>query len=183
VSLFATARELEAELLPALDEFLGSPAGAQAAAAVAELDAGSVLVLRVSDPETAVWVDLAGAQSGIGDRDDAAAHLAVDADSIHHLAMNQLSPAQVARAVEERRLDAGGSFELMLLLLRSLDALGAIWRETLAAHGREDLLAAPAPPATEIYEVASDYNHRQTYVPEWSSGAKRAVSKSTRRTD
>jgi hypothetical protein len=180
MSLFATADELGAELLPTLSAFLAGPAGDQARAAVAELDAGSVLVLRISGPRAVVWIDFAAGEVGAGERDDAAAQLAIDADSLHHLGMNRLAPAQVARAVEERRIDATGSFELMLLLLASLDPLGAVWRETLGAHGRDDLLDVPAPPATPIYSAPTD-TARQAYVPEWSARAKRAVSKSTRR--
>jgi hypothetical protein len=182
MSLFASAEDIEGELVPTLRDFLGSPAGAEAADAVRGLDAGSVMLLRISDPETAIWVDFASGEVGSGDRDDAASQLAIDADSVHHLGMNQLAPGQVARAIEERRVDATGSFELMLLLLRSLPPLGDVWRETLHAHDRDDLLGAPAPADTEIYAIDAK-SQRQGYVPPWSRFAKRAASNSTRRTE
>jgi hypothetical protein len=181
MSLFSSADDLEAELLPALRAFLGSPAGEQASAGVAELDAGSVMVLRVSDPEATFWLDFAAGEAGSGERDAAAAQLAIDADSVHHLGMNQLAAVQVARGIEERRIDATGSFELMLLLLRSLAALGDVWRDTLRAHVRDDLLSAPAPAEAEIFQLDTR-SHRQGHVPVWAAHAKRAVSKSTRRT-
>jgi hypothetical protein len=182
MSLFATAEDLETELLPTLREYLASPAGVEAAAAVKGLDAGSVVMLRITDPEATVWVDIASGEAGSGERDDAVSQLAIDADSIHHLGMNQLAPGQVARAIEERRIDATGSFELMLLLLRSLPPLGEVWQDVLRAHERQDLLEAPAPPEADIYTIEAE-SRRQGYVPPWSRFAKRAASKSTRRTD
>jgi hypothetical protein len=182
VSLFATADDLETELLQTLREYLASPAGDQARAAVAELDAGSVLALRISDPDATVWIDFAAGEAGTGERDDAAAEVKVDGDSMHHLGMNQLSPAQVARAVEERRIDGGGAFQLLLLLLQSLDPIGDVWRATLRAHDRDDLLTAPAPPAAEIYAVETDI-HRQGHLPPWAGKGRKAVSKSTRRAE
>jgi hypothetical protein len=180
--VFDSAEELEGELLPALRTFLASPAGEQAQAAVKEFAPGSVFALQITDPELDVWVDFASLEAGEGPREDASGRLLIDGDALHHLGMDQLSPAQVARAVEERRIDAKGSFELMLILLESLDPLGAVWRETLAAHGREDLLELPAPEATPIYTI-EETPTRQGHVPEWSAKARRAVSKSTRRND
>jgi hypothetical protein len=180
MSLFTSAEDLEGELLPALRAFLATPAGAEATVAVAGLDAGSVLVLQISDPETAVWIDFASGEVGTGDHDGAASQLSIDADSLHQLGMNRLAPVQVARAIEERRVDATGSFELMLLLLRSLPPLGEVWRDTLTAHGRGDLLDAPAPADTEVFAIDAK-SKRQGYVPPWSRFAKRAASNSTRR--
>jgi hypothetical protein len=180
MSIFGSAEELEGELLPALRVFLASPAGEAARSALKDGDPGAVVSLRVSDPEVDLWVDFAELEVGIGKREDAAGRLLIDGDSLHRLGMNQLEPAGVARAVEERLIDAQGSFEVMLVLLGSLDPLGAAWRETLAAHGREDLLELAAPEATPVYTIDEE-KARRSYVPEWSARAKRAVSKPTRR--
>jgi hypothetical protein len=180
VSVFGSGEELEGELLPALRAFLASPAGAAARSALEDDAPGAVVSLQVSDPELDLWVDFADLEVGIGEREDAAGRLLIDGDSLHHLAMNQLEPARVAEAIEERLIDAKGSFEVMLVLLGSLDPLGAAWRETLAAHGREDLLELAAPEPTPVYAIA-EQKLRRGYVPEWSARAKRAVSKPTRR--
>jgi hypothetical protein len=180
--IFASAEDLETPLVGALQGFLDSRSGEQATAAVRDLDAGSVIAIRVSDPDTDVWVDFEAGTAGLAEPSAWAAELIIDGDSIHHLALNQLAPVQVARAVEEHRLDASGSFEILLALVGSLDVLGEHWRASLRECGRENLLEVPAPPAAETYSVDTGLQ-RQGHKPPWAGHGKRAVSKPTRRAE
>ncbi|MQA91397.1 MAG: hypothetical protein GEU90_14410 [Gemmatimonas sp.] len=180
MSVFAAPQDLETHLVEAIQSFMESAAGERAAAAAREADAGSVIALHVADPDIAVWIDLDTRKAGAGRAEDPAAEVLVDADDLHHLALNQLAPVHIAKAIEERRLDASGAFELPLALLASLDALGEEWRRSLEKAGREDLIELTAPPAAETYAVETTLV-RQGHKPPWAGKGKRAVSHSTRR--
>lgn len=180
--LFESRQSLADELLPALRAFLGSPAAEQAQAALRESAPGMVIAMRVSDPELDVWVDFDALEAGEGRRDDAVSSVAIDADVLHFLGMDQLSPTQIARATEERWIDASGNFAALLILLDTLEGLGAAWRQTLGEHGREDLLGAEAPEPTPIYSI-DEMKVRYGYVPEYAAGSRRPPAKVTRRSE
>ncbi|MBS1881432.1 MAG: hypothetical protein JSS97_00575 [Actinobacteria bacterium] len=168
------------ELLPALRSFLGTPSAEQAGAALREHASGTVVALHCLEPTLDVWVDLASLEADQGARDDAVARVTVAADTLHHLGMDQLSPTQIARAVEERRLEASGDFAALLVLLEALEPLGVAWRATLADHGREDLVAAEIPEPTLVYEI-DETKVRYGYVPEYARGSRRPPGRTTRR--
>ncbi|MGD9734401.1 MAG: hypothetical protein AB7V58_02145 [Solirubrobacterales bacterium] len=178
--LFESRQSLSEELLPALRAFLASPAAEQAQAALREQAPGTVVAMRVSEPELDVWVDFDALEAGEAVRDDAVATVEIDADTLHFLGMDELSPTQIARATEERWINAGGNFAALLVLLDSLEPLGAAWRETLADHGREDLLGAEAPEPTAIYSI-DETKVRYGYVPEYAKGSRRPPAQVTRR--
>lgn len=180
--LFESSESLAAELLPALRSFLGSPAGEQAQAALREQAPGATIAMRVSDPGLDVWVDFDALEVGEGAREGATATVWIDADTLHFLGMDGLSPTQIARATEERWINATGNFAALLILLETLEPLGAAWRETLTEHGRDDLLEAEAPESTPIYAI-DEAKVRYGYVPEYASGSRRAPAKKTRRNE
>jgi hypothetical protein len=178
--LFESRQSLSDELLPALRAFLGSAAAEQAQAALREQASGTVVAMRVFDPELDVWVDFDALEAGEGIREDAAASVEIDADTLHFLGMDQLSPTQIARAIEERWINATGDFAALLVLLDSLAPLGAVWRETIGEHRREDLLGAEAPEPTAIYAI-DETKVRYGYVPEYAKGSRRPPAQVTRR--
>jgi hypothetical protein len=178
--LFDSPAALADELLPALRTFLGSPAGEQAQAALHESESGTLIALRVAEPDLDLWVDFGAREAGEGAREGATATVEVDADTLHFLGLDELSPTQIARAVEERWLNATGSFQALTVLLESIEALGTAWRETLTAHGREDLLEAEAPEPTTIYAI-DEAKVRYGYVPEYARASRRPPGRTTRR--
>ncbi|WP_406349306.1 hypothetical protein OHA44_37205 [Streptomyces sp. NBC_00144] len=162
MSYFAHAEELVGELRAALELFLSTPEGKEAAKTAASgFDKGEGLpdepsvVLVTSAPETATTLVL-------GDRprvEDGGTELAAqvqfqaDGNALHNLLLEKFDAGQIARAIEEKRLSVSGPPWALDALIVLAGALTGAYRASLEQRGRDDLLNTPAPPPAGVWEV------------------------------
>jgi hypothetical protein len=162
VSYFAQAEDLEAELRAALELFLATDEGHQAArAAVAGFDRGPGLpdeptvAITTRDPAVSMKLllgDRARVEAGAPD-EPAHVQFTTDADALHDLLAENYDAGQIARAVEEKRLAVAGPPWSLDALIVLAGAFAGCYRRSLEQRGRVDLLEAALPAAAGVWQV------------------------------
>jgi hypothetical protein len=163
MSYFASAEDLTAELTAALESFLDSDRGRNAArAAAAGFDLGDglpeepALVLITRNPDAAVTLILGdNAHVRRGGQDiPAQAQLRADADALHDTLAENYDAGQIARAVEEGRLNVSGPPWCLDALIVLAGAFAGFYRESLQRRDRQDLLSTSSPAPAGVWDVA-----------------------------
>jgi|SRR5215207_10104327 len=145
---FRDSEELTEEIRAALELFLSSPEGTAAASSAAERFADEAVVeLTTFAPETKVTVDLRRRRVETREpAEGAEVRLRAEADALHDLMVDHMDAGQIARALEERRIQVVGSPRQLDALIVIAGAIGDCWRRSLEQRGRQDLLSTPEPP-------------------------------------
>jgi hypothetical protein len=163
VSYFRSAEDVFAELAAAFEFFLSREDGRQAAAdAASGFDQGDGLpdeptvVLITSNPSTALTLILgenARVEAG-GAEISAQVQFRADASSLHDLLLETYDAGQIARAVEEKRIQVSAPPWSLDALITLAGTFAGSYRNSLEQRGRTDLLNTPAPAPAGIWEVA-----------------------------
>jgi len=162
MSYFRNADEAAAELGAAFEFFLSHEDGRRAAAvAAAGFDQGDGLpdeptvVVVTSEPSTALTLVLgesARVETG-GDEISSQVKFTADASALHDLLLENYDAGQIARAVEEKRIQVSGPPWSLDALITLAGAFAGSYRSSLERRGRTDLLNTPAPAPAGIWEV------------------------------
>jgi hypothetical protein len=162
VSYFRNAEDVLAELAAAFDFFLSHEEGRQAAAAAAPgFDLGDGLpdeptvAVVTSNPSTALTLILgenARVERG-GEEISAQVQFTADASSLHDLLLENYDAAQIARAVEAKRIQVSAPPWSLDALITLAGAFAGSYRNSLEQRGRIDFLNTPTPPPAGIWEV------------------------------
>ncbi|MDX6592536.1 MAG: hypothetical protein QOJ13_1732 [Gaiellales bacterium] len=150
--VFLDSAEATEELSAFISRFLESEEGIALGEAAAGLEFPTLLELRVTGPDAVVFVDFA--QRRLVDRPDArpGAAATIDADSLHHLLMDQLGPIEISRLAEEGRVHLEGPPLVLGGLLVVCSQIQPHYRASLEERGRQRLLDAPAPVTGAIWK-------------------------------
>jgi hypothetical protein len=146
MSHFASAEELQHELVAFLTAFLGSEDGARATEAARGLGDSATLVLRTVDPETVVSVDFFGGSVALDAVEGANVEIDLEADALHDVLLDRLDPVQLSRLYETGRLAFSGAARDLAALIMLAGPMQPHYPASLARRGREDLLSTPMPP-------------------------------------
>lgn len=162
MSYFSDAEQLTEELKAAFELFLSTDKGREAAvAAKSGFDQGDglpdepMVVVLTTDPESAITLVLGDeARVVLGGHDrPVQVRLNADASALHDLLLENYDAGQIARAVEEKRLGVSGPPWSLDALIVLVGAFAGIYRRSLEARGRTDLLNTPAPAPSGVWEV------------------------------
>jgi hypothetical protein len=134
-----------------LRRFLDSEDGARVAEAAGGLGSSAVLELRTVDPDCVVWIDFAGRSLIDEPEEPPAAVAAIEADSLHHLLLDQLGPVEISRLAEENRVALTGPPLVLGALLPVVAAVQPHYRPALEEAGIAELLDTPPPESGEVW--------------------------------
>lgn len=162
MSYFSNAEEASAEFAASFEFFLSHEDGRRAAAAAASgFDRGDGLpeeptvVLVTSNPSTALTLVLGeNARVEVGGEDiSSQVKFTADASALHDLLLENYDAGQIARAVEEKRIQVSGPPWSLDALITLAGAFAGSYRSSLESRGRSDLLNTPQPAPAGFWEV------------------------------
>jgi hypothetical protein len=156
VSHFASADDLQHELVAFLTAFLGSDDGVRAVEAARSLGQSATLVVHTTDPEAVVSVDFFAGSVSLDAREDADVEIQLEADALHDVLMNRLDPVQLSRLYETDRLAFSGASQHLGALIMLAGPMQPHYPVSLARRGRDDLLNTPMPPTKEAWGSPED---------------------------
>lgn len=162
MSYFRTSDDLSAELAASFELFLSDEGGREAAAVAASgFDQGDglpdepMIVLVTSNPSTALMLILGeNARVEVGGEEvPSQVKFTADASALHDLLLENYDAGQIARAVEEKRIQVSGPPWSLDALITLAGAFAGSYRSSLERRGRTDLLNTPAPAPAGFWEV------------------------------
>ena len=151
MSVFASGEELQVELTAFMRRFLESDDGRAGIEAARALGDSARLVVRTRDPETVLSVDVFAGTVEPNAIDEPDVELEIEADRLHDVLLTRLSPTQLASLYETDQLVFEGAAGHLGALILLAGPLQPHYPASLAERGREDLLAAAAPPLDVIW--------------------------------
>jgi hypothetical protein len=155
-SYYATGQDLERELVACLTAFLESEAGHGAVVAARESGESATLELTLVDPELTLSVDFAVGRVVVGSAEAADVEIEMEANDLHDILLERMGPVQISQLYETDRLRFRGAAHHLAALIVLAAPLAPFYRDTLAQHGRQDLLDTPASPASFEWGAPED---------------------------